>query len=165
MKKLILLLSMCAALASFGQDTNTFAVTSSAFKPNTMIPEKYSCRGENINPELLLKDLPKGAKTIALIMDDPDAPKSTFVHWVMWNIPVAKIIAENSAPGIQGNNGRGETKYTGPCPPSGIHHYFFKVYALDTTLSIAAGSDKKVLEEVMRGHIIGKAELIGLYKK
>ncbi|HTF02418.1 MAG TPA: YbhB/YbcL family Raf kinase inhibitor-like protein, partial [Bacteroidia bacterium] len=104
-------------------------------------------------------------KSLALIMDDPDAPSGDFVHWVMWNIPVQEKIAENTAPGMQGLNGRKETKYTGPCPPSGTHHYHFKIYALDTELSLLTTTDKQGLLLAMKGHILGTGELIGLFKK
>jgi hypothetical protein len=98
-------------------------------------------------------------------VEDPDASKGTFDHWLMWDIPVKDTIEENSASGTQGTNGRGELKYTAPCPPSGVHHYHFKIYALDNRLEIPAGSDKTALLKAMEGHIIGNGELIGVYKK
>ena len=130
-----------------------------------MIPKKYTCDGANINPALSIENLPEGVKSLALIMDDPDAPNGTFDHWIMWNMPPKTTIAENSARGLQGQNGRKENKYTGPCPPSGTHHYYFKIYALDTELELKAGADKASLEEAMKGHILSSAELIGLYKR
>jgi Raf kinase inhibitor-like YbhB/YbcL family protein len=143
----------------------TLSVKSPAFSNNDFIPSNYSCEGSNINPELTISEIPKDARSLALIMDDPDAPKGTFDHWVMWNIPVTEKISENSVPGAQGKNGKNENKYTGPCPPSGTHHYHFKIYALDTKLDLPISTDKKALLKAMEGHIIGSGELIGLYKK
>ncbi len=141
------------------------AIESPAFANNNLIPVKYSCIGSNINPALVITYIPSGTKSLALIIDDPDAPNGTFDHWVMWNIPVIAVIDENSAPGIQGKNGTGENKYIGPCPPSGTHHYNFKIYALDTKLNLGAGSDKNTLLKVMDKHILASGGLIGLFKK
>jgi Raf kinase inhibitor-like YbhB/YbcL family protein len=142
----------------------TLRVSSPAFLPNGFIPEKYSCKGQSINPPLTIKNIPAGTKTLALIVDDPDAPKGTFDHWIMWNIEPAETIKENTAPGTQGKNGRGQNAYTGPCPPSGTHHYHFKVYSLDTRLDLGMDAGKAQLEKAMEGHIIAQGELIGLYK-
>lgn len=144
---------------------NTLTIKSPAFENDSYIPEKYSCDGSNINPPLTIKNIPSNAKSIALIMDDPDAPKGTFDHWIMWNMELVTDIEENSAPGAQGLNGRKENKYTGPCPPSGIHHYHFKVYALDKILDIPENSDKAALQKAMEGHILAEGELIGLYER
>lgn len=144
----------------------TLTVKSPAFMENGFIPSKYTCIGENINPEISVTGIPAEAKSLALIMDDPDAPNGDFVHWVMWNIPVQEKIAENSAPGIQGLNGRKENKYTGPCPPGGTHHYHFKVYALDAILlNLPATTDKQGLLNAMEGHILASGDLVGLFKK
>lgn len=143
----------------------TLTVKSPAFENNQSIPSKYTCDGSNINPALSIKDIPKESKSLALVIDDPDAPKGTFDHWIMWNIPVKEMIEENSAPGAQGKNGKGENKYYGPCPPSGTHHYHFHVYALDTKLDLPVNTDKNALLKAMEGHIIGQGELIGTYKK
>ena len=123
--------------------------------------------GSNINPDLKIDDIPANAKSLAIIVDDPDAPNGTFSHWVMWDIPVRNnIIVENSAPGIQGRNGMRENKYFGPCPPSGIHHYHFRVYALDTKLgSLSINTDRKGLLNAMEGHIISSGDLVGLYER
>jgi hypothetical protein len=143
----------------------TLKVKSTAFTNDQPIPAMYTCEGDNINPPLSVDDIPENTKSLALILDDPDAPKGTFVHWVMWNIPVERTIAENSAPGVQGANGRKESRYTGPCPPSGTHHYHFKFFALDTKLDLKEGSDKPALLRAMDGHILASGELIGLYQK
>jgi Raf kinase inhibitor-like YbhB/YbcL family protein len=140
-------------------------VESPAFANNELIPAKYTCVGSNINPALVITNIPNGTKSLALIIDDPDAPNGTFDHWIMWNIPVIAVIDENSAPGIQGKNGKGENKYIGPCPPSGTHHYNFKVYALDTKLDLPVGSDKNALLKTMDKHILASGGLIGLFKK
>ena len=141
-------------------------IKSPAFQPNNPIPKKYSCDGEGTNPPLTIEGAPKEAKTFALTMDDPDAPRGTFDHWVVWNIPssTSKIL-EHSVPGTEGLNGMRKPGYTGPCPPSGTHRYFFKVYALDTQLSLGAKTTKRELEAAMQGHIVAKGELIGLYHR
>jgi len=140
-------------------------VSSTAFKHNGSIPSDYTCEGKNINPALEIKNIPTAAKSLAVIMDDPDAPNGTFVHWVTWNLPVKEIIPENSSPGTEGNNGRGNKGYMGPCPPSGTHHYHFKVYALDTSLDLKAGATKAELESAMKSHILAQGETVGVYKK
>jgi Raf kinase inhibitor-like YbhB/YbcL family protein len=144
----------------------TLNVSSPSFKQNGMIPSVYTCEGKNINPSITIKNIPAKTMSLALIVDDPDAPKGTFDHWVIWNIdPSATTINENSAPGTEGKNGSGKNGYMGPCPPSGTHHYYFKVYALNAKLNLAGGASKKQLEAAMKGHMLAKAELIGLYKK
>ena len=144
----------------------TLTVNSPAFENNQSIPPKYTCDGSNINPALTIKDIPKETQSLVLVMDDPDVPKGTFDHWIMWNIPVKEKIEENSAPGTQGKNSKGENQYYGPCPPSGAgHHYHFHVYALDTKLNLSANTDSGALLKAMNGHIIGQGELIGTYKK
>jgi Raf kinase inhibitor-like YbhB/YbcL family protein len=142
-------------------------VKSSAFEKNTKIPSKYTCDGDDINPPLTFEGVPKEAKTLVLIVDDPDAPRGTFDHWVVWNIPasIGKIEENNASSGIEGLNGAGKAGYFGPCPPSGTHRYFFKVYALDTSLSLGANSRKKDVEVAMEGHVLAKGELICLYRR
>ena len=143
------------------------SVSSPAFQQNGSIPPEFTCDGAGKNPALEIGGLPAGAKSLALIMDDPDAPMGTFVHWVVYNLsPQTKEIAENSKPqGDEGQNGAGKTGYIGPCPPSGTHHYHFKLYALDTMLDFPQIPDKKAVEDKMRNHIIDKAELVGLFSK
>jgi Raf kinase inhibitor-like YbhB/YbcL family protein len=142
-------------------------VKSSAFEKNTKIPSKYTCDGDDISPPLTFEGVPKEAKTLVLIVDDPDAPRGTFDHWVVWNIPASTSkIEENNAPvGIEGWNGAGKVGYFGPCPPSGTHRYFFKVYALDTSLSLGVNSRKKDVEKAFEGHVLAKGELIGLFSR
>ena len=142
-------------------------LTSSAFVNNGAIPSEFTCDSSNIAPQLAISDVPKNTKSLALIMDDPDAVIGTFVHWVVWNIPPdTKQIQKGTEPnGILGKGGSGKLGYIGPCPPSGTHRYFFKLYALDTQLDLGEGSAKNYLEKAMQGHIIEKTELIGLYKR
>jgi Raf kinase inhibitor-like YbhB/YbcL family protein len=144
-------------------------ILSPAFMNNGDIPAKFTCDDKSVNPELDISGVPQSAKSLALILHDPDAPMpGGFTHWVMWNIPVTTtMIGENSAPAgsVQGENGSGKTGYIGPCPPSGTHHYHFMLYALDSTLNIATSSKKADLESAMQGHIITQTELVGLYAK
>jgi Raf kinase inhibitor-like YbhB/YbcL family protein len=136
---------------------------SSAFRNNETIPKKYTCDGQDVNPPLTIEDIPQHTKEFALIVDDPDAPSKTWVHWVVYNMPVEKYIDEDSSPGTEGINDFSKTTYGGPCPPSGQHRYFFKLYALDLNLKLKRGITKKQLESEMEGHIIEKAQLVGLY--
>ena len=140
-------------------------IDSPAFKNEEFIPSRYTCEGENINPALTIGDIPAGTKSLALIMEDPDAPKGSFDHWLLWNIPVADKIEEKTNAGISGTNGFGKTGYGGPCPPSGTHRYFFRVYALDVELDLAAGSDKKLLLEAIDDHVLAMGEIMAKYEK
>ncbi len=141
---------------------------SSAFVPNGDMPAKYTCTGDNVNPPLTIKQAPAEAKSLALIMDDPDAPMGTWLHWTVWNINAATTeIPENSLPAgaVEGTTDFGSAGYGGPCPPSGTHRYFFKLYALDMEINLPAGAQLKDLEQAISGHILDQAELIGLYTK
>lgn len=143
-------------------------LTSSAFENNQTIPSKYTCDGEDINPPLEIQEIPETAQSLVLIVDDPDAPMGTWAHWLVWNIdPSIVSIKENSIPegAVQGQNSFGKQDYGGPCPPSGTHHYYFKVYALDIKLELDSSSDKKDLESVIQNYILDQAELIGLYQR
>ena len=144
---------------------SSLTIISSAFDHNGDIPRKYTCQGENVNPPLKISNIPAGSKSLALIVDDPDAPGGTFDHWIVWNILPAEFISEKSIPGIEGKNHYNITHYKGPCPPSGTHRYFFKVYALDTMLELKPGVEKETLEKAMQPHTLASGELIGLYKK
>lgn len=140
-------------------------VFSSAFEANSNIPRKYTCNGENINPPLEFANIPDETESLVLIMDDPDSPMKPFTHWIVWNIePVAKI-EEDSIPGVEGINNFRKIGYGGPCPSSGTHRYFFRVYALDRQLELKAGAGRKELESEMIGHIIAEGELMGKYGK
>ena len=140
-------------------------VTSPAFENNGFIPSKYTCDGDDFNPVLLIKDAHEATQSLALIVDDPDAPMGTWDHWIVWNISPTEKIEENSVPGTEGLNSFRRHSYGGPCPPFGTHRYFFKVYALDTRLAIEPNSKKKDVEKAMEGHILAKGEIVGLYKR
>ena len=140
-------------------------ISSPKFEHKGSIPVKYTCDGENINPPLIIEGIPEKAKSLVLIVDDPDAPMGTWVHWVVWNIPTINIIEENNVPGVEGINDFNQHGYGGPCPPSGTHRYFFKVYALSTELDLNPSSTKKDVESAMEARIITKAELVGLYSR
>ncbi|MCA1959231.1 MAG: YbhB/YbcL family Raf kinase inhibitor-like protein [Desulfomonile sp.] len=150
-------------------------VTSPAFGDGEMIPKKYTCDGEDLSPPLQFSGVPAGAKSLVLICDDPDAPVGTWTHWVLFNLPPdtkmisEKIPASATLPNgaIHGHNSWGGRKigYGGPCPPSGMHRYYFKVYALDVKLDLPSGTTKKHLAKAMKGHIIGQGELMGTYKR
>ncbi len=143
-------------------------ISSPVFDSNGQIPKKYTCDGSDVNPPLTFENIPSEAKSLALIVDDPDAPRGTWVHWVLWNIdPKVQGIRENTLPkgALQGVNDFRKHEYGGPCPPSGTHRYFFKIYALNTSLTLGANTTKADLEGAMKGHIIAQAEIIGLYKR
>lgn len=143
-------------------------ITSSVFTHNNLIPSKYTCDGGNFSPPLQISEVPTGAKSLVLICDDPDAPGKTWVHWTAWDIdPKTTEIGEGKAPqgATQGLTDFGEVGYGGPCPPSGTHRYFFKLYALDTKLDIPYEARKEDLEKTMEGHIIEQAELVGTYSR
>jgi len=141
-------------------------LTSPAFEHNQGIPSEYTCDGSDTSPELNIEDVPKNAKSLVLINDDPDAPVGTWDHWNVFNMPTDVKIEKGSEPaGVGGKNSWGKTGYGGPCPPSGTHRYFFKLYALDTELSLEEGASKADIEKAMEGHIIEKTELIGTYKR
>lgn len=143
----------------------TMKLTSPEFKNNDYIPMKFTCQGDDVSPELTIDGVPLKAKSLALIVDDPDAPIGMWVHWVVYNIPIVSKIEEGAIPGKQCINDFGRKDYGGPCPPSGTHRYFFKIYALDRELDLKEGARKKDLEKAMDAHILEEAELVGLYVK
>lgn len=142
-------------------------IESIAFSNGQSIPIQYTCQGADISPPLRISFIPTGAKSLALIVEDPDAPRGTFDHWIGWNLePRENSLEEGSTLPVEGTNGYGKIGYKGPCPPAGkAHRYFFKLYALDTTLDLPPGASKKELEQAMDGHILQKAELIGTYQR
>jgi Raf kinase inhibitor-like YbhB/YbcL family protein len=148
--------------------TGMLMISSPAFENNGLIPEEYTCEGRNVNPRLVIGNIPPGTKSFALIVDDPDAPMGTWVHWVVWNIPPeTREIRENSLPAgaNQGLNDFRKHEYGGPCPPSGTHRYFFKLYALDALLDLPHNTTKTGLEKAMTGHVIEHSGVVGLYKR
>ncbi len=147
-------------------------LTSPAFQEGGKIPSKYTCEGENINPELQIDGVPIQAKSLVLIVDDPDVPEFVrkdrmYDHWVVFNIsPTTTRIPENSQPdGIPGKNTSGSLKYIGPCPPDREHRYFFKLYALDIELTLPRGSAKCEVENAIKQHILAQTQLMGRYEK
>ncbi len=142
-------------------------IQSSAFEHNKPIPRKYTCDGEDVSPPLTFADMPKGTKSLAIVVDDPDAPLGVFDHWIAWNIsPDTRELTEGARVEKQGKNDFGEQRYRGPCPPRGAaHRYRFKAYALDAMPDLPLGASKKQLEKAIEGHILAKGELIGTYKR
>jgi Raf kinase inhibitor-like YbhB/YbcL family protein len=142
-------------------------ITSSAFQEGANIPPKFTCDGADTNPPLQIADVPAGAKSLALIIDDPDAPSGLFTHWAVWNIPPQEsAIGEGSTPkGVEGTNDFGKSGYGGPCPPSGAHRYYFKVLALDRELDLPFGAKRGPLDAAMKGHVLGQGELMGRYSR
>ncbi|HYA27026.1 MAG TPA: YbhB/YbcL family Raf kinase inhibitor-like protein [Thermodesulfovibrionales bacterium] len=162
-----LTLVFCLSINLYGKEVQ-MKISSTAFGHNKPIPKKYTCDGSDVNPPLKFEEIPANARSLALIVDDPDAPMGTWVHWVVWNIdPKTTEIKENSVPkgSMQGMNDFRKHDYGGPCPPSGTHRYFFKLYALDMTLNIGTSAGKTALESSMKGHILAEEQLIGLYER
>ena len=146
----------------------TLSISSPAFEHGRPIPPHFTADGDDVSPELTITGVPDGAASLALIMDDPDAPMGTWVHWVVWNIPAnTAIIGEGSEPvgSAGGRNSWGRTGYGGPAPPSGTHRYFFKLFALDTVLDLPPTADKAALEDAMEEHILDRTELMGTYAR
>lgn len=154
-----------AIMAVVPVSDSKLTVTSTSFQNNASIPMKYSCEGEETSPPLQVTGIPSEAKSLAIILHDPDAGQNGFTHWVAWNINVDGNIREGFKGGNQGKNGAGQSGYKGMCPPTGTHHYHFMVYALDTMLDIDDNTGKTGLEKSMEGHILAQGELVGLYKK
>ncbi len=150
-----------------------FSLTSAAFTSGDRIPANHTCEGDNVSPPLTIEGVPEGARSLVLIVDDPDAPRKTFVHWVAYNIPPdASILSAGTDPGedldgaIEGVNDFGDFGYGGPCPPpGGPHRYHFRLYALDTELDLEEGATKKQVTQAMDGHVLDETDLIGTYER
>lgn len=140
-------------------------IRSPAFKQDGWIPKEYSCEGLGVNPELTIDGIPDDVKSLCIIVEDPDAPGGIFTHWITWNIPPSQKITANSVPGQEGLNSKGKMGWTPPCPPNGVHRYFFKVFALDKILDMNKSYDKLSLEHAMAGHVVAYGELMGKYQK
>jgi Raf kinase inhibitor-like YbhB/YbcL family protein len=155
------------ALSLLAAGGEKMKIMSSAFQEGANIPSKFTCDGGDVSPPLQIGGVPSAARSLVLIVDDPDAPGGLFTHWIVWNIPTqTTTIAEGSAPkGVQGTNDFGKTGYGGPCPPSGTHRYFFKIFALDRELDLPAGAKRAKLDAQMRGHVIAHAEWMGRYAR
>jgi len=169
----ILMILPLQTISSAASGDPSLALVSSAFQNAGRIPERCTCSGLNTSPALEWTGIPGGTRSLALILDDPDAPGGTFVHWVVYNItPSSKELPEGmsaSAPvinGEQGENGRSEIGYTGPCPPPGApHHYHFRLYALDQNLQLTPGATAEQVEAAMQGHVLGSTELVGIFER
>lgn len=173
------LILLASAVSAVGQEEKkeggkmSIQLESTAFAPETPIPAKYSCRGADISPPLAWSDVPEGVKSFALIVDDPDAPVGIWVHWVYFNIPASTRSLPEAVPAgaalpdgsIQGVGSSRDNRFHGPCPPSGRHRYYFKLYALDTMLDLAPSTDKKALVSAMQGHILAEGQLMGYFSK
>jgi Raf kinase inhibitor-like YbhB/YbcL family protein len=154
------------------QTADTLQLSSASFQADAAIPAKYTCDGEDVSPALLWNDPPPATRSFALVMDDPDAPNGTVVHWLVYGIPADTHGLQEGVPRdkklrdgtLQGRNSHGKIGYSGPCPPHGaVHHYFFKLYALDDMTKLKPMATKPDLEQAMKGHILGKAQLIGKF--
>jgi Raf kinase inhibitor-like YbhB/YbcL family protein len=173
MKRILILAATVCALACHHDakapdaPSHGMSISSSAFAPNGQIPAKYGCSGQSISPPLTFDHVPPSAKTLALLVEDPDAPGKLFTHWVVWNIPpMTGSVGEGQPPGgTQGTNSYGKIGYGTLCPPSGEHRYVFRLFALDTDLSIGDHSGRDDLLQAMHGHIVAEAQLIGRYRR
>jgi Raf kinase inhibitor-like YbhB/YbcL family protein len=177
----LLILALIAPVAmapavpqSKGRNQSMLQLTSTAFRPEENIPAKFTCDDRNVSPELSWSGAPAGTKSFALVMHDPDAPiAGGYTHWLVYNIPATAADIPENAPnqdqlpggGMQGKNDSGTYGYTGPCPPSGTHRYYFRIYALDVALAPTAGLNKAGLEQAMQGHVLAQGELLGRYKR
>ncbi len=159
-----------ALLVSLNTATCAFAgsakinVTSPAFEEGGQIPAQFTCKGENVNPPLRLDGIPAEAKTLAMVVEDPDAPGGLFTHWLVWNMPAStRRVQENTVtPGAtQGGNDFGHVAYGGPCPPSGTHRYYFRVLALDSSIDLPSGAKRAAFDKAIAGHVIARGELMG----
>ncbi len=159
-------------MAGANSDKIHFRIKSTAFSYGKMIPVEYTCDGEDVSPEIVFENIPSRARSMALIADDPDAPMGTWVHWVIYNIPPDTLKLQKDFPQemkvesiCQGKNDFRKYGYGGPCPPKGVHRYFFKAYVLDTIFSCDKSMTKKKLLNLMKGHIIATDTLMGKYKR
>ncbi len=167
-----ILISLLGTMSSAGPDS-PFNLSSPAFKNEGAIPAAYSCSGLNKSPALVWSGVPRRARSLTLILSDPDAPQGTFVHWVVYNLsPAIKGLPEgtsatsNAAGGEEGVNGRDQSGYTGPCPPPGkAHHYHFRLYALDAKLDLKPGATAEQVQEAIKGHVIGSTELVATFQR
>lgn len=172
MKKYALLLSLLLAAVSyksFAADQQQFTLESSAFKLNSMIPAEFTCEGVDRSPPLAWHNAPAKTQSFALVVDDPNATNGTWTHWIIFNIPPTVTSLDAGAPlpegAVSGKNSWGGLGYRGPCPPFGAHSYVFKVYALDRLLNLDSGTDSDTILQMMTGHVIGDAKLVGLFQK
>jgi Raf kinase inhibitor-like YbhB/YbcL family protein len=170
----LLLATLSAQQPKGSSSAVAFTISSPAFASGAEIPNANTCQGPDVSPLLTWIDNPPQTQSFALIVDDPDAPAGTWIHWVMWNIPPATHLLPENVPrsarlqsgALQGRNDFGKTGYNGPCPPPGkTHRYFFRLYALDASLTLQPGATRQELDAAMKGHILGKAEHMGTYRR
>ena len=141
-------------------------ITTGVFEEGGTIPSRYTCDGQNVSPQLSFADAPEGTRSLALVVDDPDAPVGTFIHWLAWGIdPAQGGLDEGHAAPREGRNGFGTVGYAGPCPPHGRHRYFFRLHALDVELDLEPGADRDELDRALEGHVLESAELMGTYER
>ena len=163
-----LLAALGIGAALIAAEGTQLKITSSVFQDGGEIPSKFTCDGTDASPQLHLDGAPPAAKSLALIMDDPDAPGGSFTHWIVWNIdPKTNEIGQGGAPAgaIQGRNDFGKSGYGGPCPPSGTHRYYFRIFTLDRMLDLKSSAKRAELDSAIRGHVLAKAELMGRYSR
>ena len=162
-----LLMAIASMLLLTQLSAESMTLDSPAFRDGETIPIKYSCKGGDVSPPLHISNIPPKTQSLALIVEDPDASNRTFVHWVVWNIdPQIEQLGEHTGLGAHGQNTFGTMGYRGPCPPpDGVHHYVFKLYALDTLLNLPEGSIREQLEPAMKGHILDETELTGTFSQ
>jgi len=162
----ILLAGILLESSALAQSSNFMTISSPEFAGGQPMPAKSALKGANKSPQLLIGSVPLNAKTLVLIVDDPDAPAGLWTHWLVWNIPAsASVLAEGEVPhgAVEGKNSFGNARYDGPAPPSGTHRYFFHISALDTSLSLDRGASREELEASMKGHVVGSAKFFGTY--
>lgn len=171
MKALLTALACLALATSAGAQipaSEVMHITSPDIPAGGTIPEQFTCDGRNQSPNLKFSGVPKAAKSLVLIVDDPDAPKGTFTHWLLWNIPPdrAEILAAAPPPrAVEGTNDAGKLGYIGPCPPSGQHRYYFRLFALDQMLDLKPTARREDVDKAMKGHILNEATLLGRYER
>lgn len=158
------------SLAQMEEIAMTIEVTSTAFNDGSTIPARFTCDGQDISPDLAWKNIPDGTQSLTLIMDDPDAPRGTWVHWVVIDMPadltgLPEDVGGAAGGGVDGNNSWRRTGYGGPCPPGGTHRYFFKLYALDSFLALDPGVTRYQVEKAMEGHVLAMGQLMGTYSR
>jgi Raf kinase inhibitor-like YbhB/YbcL family protein len=165
MKALLAILLLAAAGAVAAPETS-MQISSNDFSPGGTIPPRHTCEGSNTSPSLRFAYVPANTKSLVLIMDDPDAQKGTFTHWLVWNIPPDAIdFTTGTTPSgvVVGTNDEGKLGYTGPCPPSGQHRYYFRLFALDTTLTLPATARRAAVQAAIKGHILAEATILGRF--
>jgi len=157
---------LLASLWEFAAPVAAISISAAAFAPGEPMPAKYAYKGQNISPELRIANVPANARSLVLIVDDPDSPSGLWTHWLLWNVradTTSLVEGVKFSKPMEGKNSFGHVRYDGPAPPSGTHRYFFHLYALDTSLFLPAGSSRTTLEKAMNGHIVGTGETFGVY--